>query len=88
MNVVYAHMPNFSYFDPGRPYQMPQVDFGHQNVKCQQLIPGFWVHQNRITSGIFHSDFVVWASGGNKYHWTLNRARLVYAQVRRPLFYA
>ena len=88
MNAVYPHMPIFSYFDPGRPYQMPAVNFGHKNVKCHQLIPRFWVDQNRITSGIFHSDFVVGASGGNKNHWTLDRARLVSTRVRKPRFYA
>ena len=88
INVVYALMPNFSYFHPGRPCHMPPVNFGHQNLKFHQIVPGFWVLQNRITSVIFHSDFVIWSTGGNKYHWKLIRARLVYAQVRKPRFYA
>jgi hypothetical protein len=88
MNVVYAYVPIFSYFDPARPCQMPAVNFGHKNMKCPQLVPGFWVYQNRISSGIFHSDFVVGACGGNKYHWTLDRARLVSIRVRKPIFYA
>jgi len=81
-------MPNFSYFHPGRPCHMPPVNFGHQNLKFHQIVPGFWVLQNRITSVIFHSDFVVWSTWGNKYHWRPIRARLVYAQVRKPRFYA
>jgi len=81
-------MPIFANFDPGRPCHMPPVNFGHQNLKSHQLVPGFWVLQNRITSVIFHSDFVVWSTGGNKYHWKLIRARLVCAQVRKPRFYA
>jgi len=88
INVVYAHMPIFSNFDPGRPCHMPPVNFGHQNLKCHQLVPGFWVLQNHNTSVVFHSDFVVWSTGGNKYHWKLIQARLVYAQVRKPQFYA
>ena len=81
-------MPIFSYFHPGHPCHMPPVNFGHQNLKCHQLVPGFWVLQNQNTSVIFHSDFVVWSTWGNKYHWSPIRARLVYAQVQKPRFYA
>ncbi len=62
MNVVYAHKPNFSYFDPGRPCHMPLVNIWGQNVKCHQLIHHIWVLQTRFVRDVFRFKCVTWAS--------------------------